>query len=57
MYVSVNYDIIGLDNGLLSIWQQTIISTNDDLLSAWPLGANFSEILIIIQAFDSRKCI
>ena len=33
----------------------TITSTSDDLLSIGPLGANFIEILIKIQAFSFKK--
>ena len=37
MYISpVNQAIIGSDNGLSPVQNQTIIWTNDDLLSAWP---------------------
>ena len=43
-----NSIIIGKDNGLLPIWQQAIILTNDDLLSIGPLWRNFSEIWIKI---------
>ena len=47
--------IIGSDNGLAPGWRQTIIWTNDGILSIGPLGTNFSEILIGIQTFSFKK--
>ena len=45
IYASVNYTIIGLDNGLSPIkHHQAIIWTNDDLLSLGPLLINSSKI-------------
>ena len=38
--------IIGSDNGLSLGRRQAIIWTNDGILLIWPLGTNFSEILI-----------
>ena len=49
--------IIGSDNGLLPSRHQAIIWTNVGILLIWPLGANFSEILIEIHIFHSWKCI
>ena len=45
---------IGLDNGL-SPGHQAIIWTNVGILLIWPLGTNFSEILIEIDTFSFRK--
>ena len=47
--------IIGSDNGLSPGRRQAIIWTNDGILLIGPLGTNFSEILIGIQTFSSRK--
>ena len=46
MYVSVNYTIIGSDNGLSPGFCQAIIWLNAGILSIGPLVTNFSEILI-----------
>ena len=47
--------IIGSDNGLLPERRPAIISTNAGILLVGPLGTNFSEILIEIQAFSLKK--
>ena len=47
--------IIGSDNGLSPGRCHTIIWTNAGILSIWPLGTNFSEILIEIHTFSFRK--
>ena len=47
--------IIGSDNGLLSGWRQAIIWTNTGILVIVPLGTNFSEIFIAIEAFSFKK--
>ena len=47
--------IIGSNNGLAPGRRQTIIWTNDGILSIGPLGTNFSEILIGIQTFSFKK--
>ena len=47
--------IVGSDNGLLPGQRQAIIWTNARLLSNGPLGRNFSEILIKIHIFSSKK--
>ena len=49
--------IIGSDNSLSPGRRQAIIWTNVGILLIRPLGTNFSEILIEIHAFYSRKCI
>ena len=49
--MSVNYAVIGSDNGLSPVWRQAIIWTNARLLLIEPLGTNFSEILIKIHTF------
>ena len=46
--------IIGLDNGLSLGRRQAIIWTNAGILLLGPLGTNFSEILIEIQAFSLK---
>ena len=48
--------IIGPDNGLSPCRHQAIIWTNAGILLIGPLGTNFSENLIEIQTFHSRKC-
>ena len=50
-----NLNIIGSDNGLSPGRRQAIIRTNAGLLLIGPLGTNFSEILIGIQAFSFKK--
>ena len=54
IYVS-NLTIIGSDNGLAPGRRQAIIWTNAGMLLIGPLGINFSEILIKIQTFSSKK--
>ena len=52
-----NLTIIGPDNGLSPGRRQAIIWTNAGILLIGPWGTNFSEILIGIHAFHSRKFI
>ena len=52
---SLNWVIIGSDNGLSPVWHQAIISTKAGILLIGPLGTNFSEILIGIQTFSFKK--
>ena len=47
--------ILGSDNGLLLGRRQTIIWTNDGILSTGPLETNFSKILIEIHIFLFKK--
>ena len=47
--------IIGSDNGLSPGRRQAIIWTNAGILLIGPLGTNFSEILIAINAFSFNK--
>ena len=47
--------IIGSDNGLAPGRRQAIILTNAGILLIWPLGTNFSEILIEINTFSFKK--
>ena len=47
--------IIGSDNGLSPGRRQAIIWTNAGILLIGPLGTNFSEILIPIEAFSFKK--
>ena len=47
--------ITGSDNGLSPGRRQAIIWTNDGILLIWPLGTNFSEILIKIHSFSFKK--
>ena len=53
--MSVNLTIIGSDNGLSPARRQAIRWTNAGILLIGPLGTNFSEILIGIQAFSFTK--
>ena len=48
-------NITDSDKGLSSGWCQAIIWTNAGILSIWPLGTNFSEMLIKIQIFSFQK--
>ena len=43
------------DNGLVHVWWQANIWSNDDLLSIKPVGANYDRILIETQKFLSTK--
>ena len=52
---SVNWAIIGSDNGLSPFWRQAIIWTNDGLLFIWSLRTNFSEIWIKIHWISFKK--
>ena len=47
--------IISSDNGLSPERRQVIIWTNAGVLLIWPLGTNFSEILIEIQTFSLKE--
>ena len=47
--------IVGSDNGLSSGWRQAIIWTNAGVLLMGPLGTNFSEFVIEILTFSSKK--
>ena len=47
--------VIASDNGLSPGRRQAIIWNNDGILLIWPLGTNFSEILIEIHSFSFRK--
>ena len=47
--------IIGSDNGLSPGRRQAIIWTNAEILLIGPLGINFNEILIAIEAFSFKK--
>ena len=55
IYASLNWIIIGSDNGLSPVQRQTIIGTNAGILLIGPLGTNFSDILIGIQTFHSKN--
>ena len=55
IYASVNYIIIGSDNGLSPGRGQAIIWTNAGILSNGPLGTNFIEILIKIHTFSFKN--
>ena len=50
-----NLTIIDSDNGLSPCRCQAIIWTNAGILSIWPFGTNFSEILIEILISSSKK--
>ena len=58
MYICIcNLTIIGSDNGLSPGRRKAIIWTNVGILIIGSLGTHFSEILIEIHRFYSRKCI
>ena len=48
-------NIIGSNNGLSPGRRQAIIWTNTGILLIWPLGTNFSEMLIEIHIFSFKK--
>ena len=52
MYASVNYTIMGSDNGLSPGRRLAIIWTNAGILLIAPLGTNFNEIIIEIKIFS-----
>ena len=55
-YICVgNLTTIGSENGLSPGRRQAIIWTNAEILLIGPLGTNFSEIQIGIQAFSYKK--
>ena len=56
-YVLINLTIIGLNNGLLPVWCQIIIWTDDGLVSTGPLRINTSEIWIKLQWLSYKKMI
>ena len=47
--------IIGSDKGLSPGRRQATIWTNSGILLIWPLGINFSEILIAVETFSFKK--
>ena len=55
MYSSVNWDIIGSDNGLSPDRHQAIILTNADIMSIAPLETYLNEILFEIQKFSFQE--
>ena len=55
IYASLNWVIIGSDNGLSPVRRQAIIRTNAEILLIGTLGTNFSEILSEIHAFSFTK--
>ena len=50
-----NLTTIGLDNSLSSGLGQAIIWTNSEISLIWPLGTNFSEILIQTLIYSFKK--
>ena len=52
---SVNYTIIGSDNGLSHVRRQPIVWTINGLLSIRPQGTYFNEIIFEIQKFPFKK--
>ena len=48
-------NIISSDNGFCTGQYQAIIWTNAGILLTWPLGTNFSEMLIKIHTFSFKK--
>ena len=55
MYASVNWAIIGSDNGVSPVRRQALIWTNARMLLIGPLGTDFTEILIEIYTFSLKK--
>ena len=54
IYASVDWIIIGSDNGLSLIKHQAIIWTNYDILQIRPKATRFNEILFGIQKFSFK---
>ena len=57
IYASVNWAIIGSDNGMSPGRRQAIIWTNAGILSIRISGTNFREILVEIHIFHSRNAL
>ena len=55
IYASLNWIIIGSDNGLSPVRRRAIIWTNAGILLIGTLERNFTEILIGIQTFSFKK--
>ena len=55
IYASVNWVIIGSDNGLLPVCGQAITRTNAHSLSIGPLGTSFCEIWTKVCDFSFMK--
>ena len=55
IYASLNWVIIGSDNGLSPVRCQAIIWTNAGILLIGPLGTSCCELLIGIQTFSFKK--
>ena len=53
--VSLNWVIIGLNNGLLHVWCQAIVLTNDDFSPTTPQGTNFNENNMKTKQFSLKK--
>ena len=56
IYASLNWVIIGSNNGLSPGWRQAIIWTNALILSIRPHGTYLNEILFKIQIYLLKKC-
>ena len=54
IHASLNWVIIGSNNGLSPVQRQAIIWTNAGILLIGPLDTNFSEILIVIQTLFKK---
>ena len=52
IYASVNYAVIGSDNGLSPVQRQAIILTHAGLSLTGPMGTTFFEIWIKLQQFS-----
>ena len=55
IYVSLNWVIVGLNNGLSLIQCQAIISSNDNFSSITPQGKDFTEKIIETDQFSLIK--
>ena len=55
IYASLNWAIIGSDNGLSPVQREAIIWTNAEILLIGPSETNFSEIVIGIETFLFKK--
>ena len=56
MYICISkLNIIGSDNGLSPGQRQAVVKTNAGILLIWPLGINFSEMLMEIHTFSFKQ--
>ena len=57
LYASLNWVMIGSDNGLPPVWYKAIIKTNDEFSSTAPQGTEFNEKVFETNQFSLTKFI